>query len=164
MPTRAKGLVRTVSSLAHGTEPEIYLLPILINIIFECLTGNAVRVAPAIWVPSLRLSPDLWVHLRDDGGREDVISFWDDEVSVFRRRGQGGRDRNVFSHVSHDTMNGRVDTKGFANDGVHHWEFPKFLVGHRAKFPVGGSEVLHLFLVEFLPADVRVSVKNRDGY
>lgn len=151
MPTSTEGLVRRLRSFADRTKPVVDLLTILVCVALVRLLCDATRFKPAVRVELECVLPYTRVDLADGGRREDEVTLRNNVGTFFRGCSERRRDGRVVDNLADDTVDGRVEAEGLADDGVQHRELLELLVGQGTELSfLSGAKELYLLLVQRL--------------
>ena len=126
----AEWLIRALRSLADGAETVINLLAMFISVGIERLRCNAFGIAPAGGGPFIGVLPYTRVRLADSRTSENIVALRHDVDAIFGRSRDRSRDRHVVTDVAHYAVDGRMEAKGLADDGIHDRERAQFFVSH----------------------------------
>lgn len=136
MSTSAKGKIRRCSALGNETVAVVELLLVLFRANNGC---GRIGVAgfPAVGIPGVGVGEVGGVGGGDNGGGKEGVGVGDDPVTSGNRHGR--------LDLTHDTVNGSVQTEGFLDDVGVERELGQVLVRERREI---GAQGFDLFLVE----------------
>lgn len=147
MPASTKRLVWAESTLADSTEAKVDRLAVLINVFFQGLGSKVFGVGPALGVKLFCVRPYRGIVVADRRRGENVVALGNNVGTFFGRRGKRGGNRHVVTDMAKDTVDGRVETEGFVNEGVHDGHFLELIIGNGGEFAVSSTELFHLLFV-----------------